>query len=566
MQAPEEQPMPVRNGAELLLDTLTAQNVEMIFGYPGGAVLPLYDAVYRQKFRHILVRHEQAAAHAAEGYAKATGKPGVVFVTSGPGATNAITGIADAMMDSIPLVVFTGQVGTQAIGSDAFQEADILSMTASITKNNYQVHDVRDLPRIINEAFYVASTGRKGPVLIDLPKNIANQTTNAPFPEQVNLPQYQPAPTVDKHRVAQLMQALSQAHKPVLLVGNGVHAAAAQTEVQRFAQRYQVPVVATLLGLGVMPTNDPMFLGMGGMHGTYAANMALSECDLLINVGSRFDDRLATAPQRFAPHATIAHIDIDAAEMDKVIATTYQLVGDAKAVLKLMLRSSATRPEVSAWHQQLQEWQSQHPMHYQKSATEIKPQQVVELVGELTHGDAYVVTDVGQHQMWAAQYYPFKHQHQLITSGGLGTMGFGLPAAIGAKLAAPDKPVVLFIGDGGIQMTSEELEVIATYDLDIKIVLLNNHTLGMVRQWQDLFYDQRRSQTMFEHQPNFMKLAEAYGLAAHHLTDPQTVAADLAKVFAAPHAALIEVAIPALEPVMPMIAPGSANNEMMESD
>ncbi|MFD0897991.1 biosynthetic-type acetolactate synthase large subunit [Loigolactobacillus binensis] len=566
MQAPEEQAMPERNGAELLLDTLTAQNVEMIFGYPGGAVLPLYDAVYRQQFRHILVRHEQGAAHAAEGYAKATGKPGVVFVTSGPGATNAITGIADAMMDSAPIVVFTGQVGTGAIGSDAFQEADVLSMTASITKNNYQVHDVRDLPRIINEAFYVATTGRKGPVLIDLPKDIVNATTNAPLPAAVNLPQYRPTPEIDKRQVAALMAALSQAHKPLLLVGNGVHAAAAQTEVQRFAQRYQVPVVSTLLGLGVMPNASPLFLGMGGMHGVYTANIALSECDLLINVGSRFDDRLATAPQKFAPYATIAHIDIDAAELGKIIPATYPIEGDAKAVLQLMLRSSATKPEVSAWQQQLQQWQAAHPLSYEKGTAEIKPQQVVELVGELTHGDAYVVTDVGQHQMWAAQYYPFKHQHQLITSGGLGTMGFGIPAAIGTKLAAPDKQVVLFIGDGGIQMTSEELEVIAANDLDIKIVLLNNHMLGMVRQWQDLFYDRRRSATVFDHQPNFTKLAEAYGITAHHLTDPQTVAADLAAAFATTHAALIEVAIPELEPVMPMIAPGKPNNEMMERD
>ncbi|ANK60837.1 acetolactate synthase catalytic subunit [Loigolactobacillus backii] len=552
-----------QTGATVLLTALKKQNVNLLFGYPGGAVLPLYDALYQMKFQNILVRHEQGAVHAAEGYAKVTGKPGVVFVTSGPGATNAMTGLANAMSDSTPIVVFTGQVGVGAIGTDAFQEADVLSMTAPVTKNNYQVRRVADLPRIVAEAFRVATTGRKGPVVVDLPKSVTQEQVTELTDDQVHLTSYQAKRPLDQAAMDEMLLALRQASKPVILAGGGIGAAQASTELRKFSKDFQLPVVASLLGLGDMPTDEPLFLGMGGMHGTYTANMALTECDFLLCIGARFDDRLATAPKQFAPNAKIAHIDIDPAELGKVIAADYPIVADAKVALEYCLAQPMKPAHDQTWLQLLQQRKAAHPYSYQESSTELKPQRVIELVGRLTKGDATVVTDVGQHQMWTAQFYPFSRPQQLITSGGLGTMGFGLPAAIGAAFATPDKTVVLFVGDGGLQMTSEELDVLAAYDLNVKVILLNNGTLGMVRQWQDLFYEKRRSQTVFDHQPDFMKLAAAYGLRHLKVTSPVTVAAELERAFSSPHAMLIEADIPALEQVFPMIAPGKSNDQMI---
>ncbi|KRL01986.1 biosynthetic-type acetolactate synthase large subunit [Liquorilactobacillus capillatus] len=555
-------------GSDVLLETLGQQGVELVFGYPGGAVLPLYDAVYRQSFDNILVRHEQGAVHAAEGYAKATGKIGVVFVTSGPGATNAITGIADAMLDSIPLVVFTGQVGCAAIGKDAFQEVDILSITAPVTKQNYQVHDVKNLPKVIEEAFAVAVSGRSGPVVIDLPKNVASDSTSDKDDGKTDaLYSIQQEEKLDEAMLSSIHEALLQAKKPLVLAGGGVIAADAVPELREFVHEFNFPVVSTLVSLGVLPANDSLFLGMGGMHGTYQANMAFYECDFLLNIGSRFDDRLATNAAEFAPNARIAHIDIDESELGKVITTEFPVRADARKALDWLTSNAKTRTrqEHKEWLQQLTDWRQQHPQNYETNEKQIKPQAVIEEVGRLTAGDATIVTDVGQHQMWAAQYYPFKRPRQIITSGGLGTMGFGLPAAIGAKLAVPEKEVVLFVGDGGIQMTVEELDVIREYKLNIKIIILNNKALGMVRQWQDLFYEKRRSQTIFSGQPNFIKLAHAYGIKSVKLS-PKSWRKTLADVFAKNESALVEADIPELEQVYPMIAPGQPNQVMLGVD
>ena len=545
-------------GADLLLEELVRQKVKVVFGYPGGAVLPLYDAIYRNSFHNILVRHEQGAVHAAEGFAKATGEIGVVFVTSGPGATNVITGIADAKSDSVPLVVFTGQVATTVLGTDAFQEAKIIEITKPITKASLQVTTAKQLPEIISEAFRLAVNGRPGPVVVDLPKNVMTEfVSNSTSLSETSENSVKMSETVRE----KLVEQFQKARKPVLLIGGGILSANASQEVRRFVAKYQVPVVSTLLGLGIIPRDEELFLGMGGMHGTYAANMALAECDFLLNVGSRFDDRLATKPAEFAPKAWIAHLDIDPHELNKIITVDLAEVADAKSVFQELLRIDFKASSNDQWYAQLQEWKKRYPYHYQHQEGVIKPQELIEEVGKLTRSAAIVVTDVGQHQMWAAQYYPFCKPRQLITSGGLGTMGFGLPAAIGAKLANPKTPVVLFVGDGGFQMTLEELAVIKQYDLDLKIVLINNHALGMVRQWQDLFYEKRRSQTIFEKQPDFLGIAQAYEIESMKL-NPNNWKKALADAFSQKHCVLIEAPVPQLEEVTPMIAPGSPNHEM----
>ncbi|AUJ30915.1 biosynthetic-type acetolactate synthase large subunit [Liquorilactobacillus hordei] len=545
-------------GADLLLEELVRQKVKVVFGYPGGAVLPLYDAIYRNSFHNILVRHEQGAVHAAEGFAKATGEIGVVFVTSGPGATNVITGIADAKSDSVPLVVFTGQVATTVLGTDSFQEAKIIEITKPITKASLQVTTAKQLPEIISEAFWLAVNGRPGPVVVDLPKNVMTEfVSNSTSLSETSENSVKMSETVRE----KLVEQFQKARKPVLLIGGGILSANASQEVRRFVAKYQVPVVSTLLGLGIIPRDEELFLGMGGMHGTYAANMALAECDFLLNVGSRFDDRLATKPAEFAPKAWIAHLDIDPHELNKIITVDLAEVADAKSVFQELLRIDFKEKSNDQWHVQLQDWKKRYPYHYQHQEGVIKPQELIEEVGKLTRSAAIVVTDVGQHQMWAAQYYPFCKPRQLITSGGLGTMGFGLPAAIGAKLANPKTPVVLFVGDGGFQMTLEELAVIKQYDLDLKIVLINNHALGMVRQWQDLFYEKRRSQTIFEKQPDFLGIAQAYEIESMKL-NPNNWKKALADAFSQKHCVLIEAPVPQLEEVTPMIAPGSPNHEM----
>ncbi|MEI5993070.1 biosynthetic-type acetolactate synthase large subunit [Candidatus Enterococcus mansonii] len=562
-----EQQKNMKNGSRILIDALLKQQVEMIFGYPGGAVLPLYDALYDGDIPHILTRHEQGAVHAAEGYAKATGKPGVVIVTSGPGATNAITGIADAMSDSIPMVVFTGQVVTDGIGKDAFQEADVIGLTMPITKNNYQVRETKELPRIIEEAFHIATTGRKGPVVIDLPKDMTIMEADADIEVRLNLPSYQPTLKPNKLQVKKLMDALAVAKKPLVLVGAGVLHADAGKELVTFINKYQVPALSTLLGLGAVPTENELFLGMGGMHGSFAANMALTDCDFLINIGSRFDDRLASAPKEFAPNAVVAHIDIDPAEIGKTIDTHIPIVADAKETLKEMLKLDTACADCTEWKKLNLSRKKRHPFKYDKDQkAEIKPQKVVEFIGELTNGEAIVATDVGQHQMWAAQFYPFKNEKQLVTSGGLGTMGYGVPAAIGAKLGCPDKEVVLFVGDGGFQMTNQELAILNEYNIPIKIVILNNQSLGMVRQWQESFFSGRRSESVFTSQPDFVKMAEAYYIKGIRIDDPATVEAELTEAFKETGPLLIEVMVSPTEHVLPMVPAGKANYQMLGVD
>ncbi|MBO0423224.1 acetolactate synthase, large subunit, biosynthetic type [Enterococcus plantarum] len=562
-----EEQRKMKNGSRILIDALQKQEVEMIFGYPGGAVLPLYDALYDRDIPHILTRHEQGAVHAAEGYAKATGKPGVVIVTSGPGATNAITGIADAMSDSIPMVVFTGQVVTDGIGKDAFQEADVIGLTMPITKNNYQVRETKELPRIIEEAFHIATTGRKGPVVIDLPKDMTIMEADAEIEVNLNLPSYQPTVKPNKLQVKKLMEALAVAKKPLILVGAGVLHADAGKELVEFINKYQVPALCTLLGLGAVPTENELFLGMGGMHGSFAANMALTDCDLLINLGSRFDDRLASAPKEFASNAVIAHVDIDPAEIGKIIETQIPIVADAKETLKEMLKIEVESADCTEWRKLNLSRKKLHPFKYDKEQkAEIKPQKVIEFIGELTNGEAIVATDVGQHQMWAAQFYPFKNEKQLITSGGLGTMGYGVPAAIGAKLGCPDKEVVLFVGDGGFQMTNQELAILTIYNIPIKIVILNNQSLGMVRQWQESFFNERRSESVFTSQPDFVKMAEAYHIKGLRIEDPKTLEAELTEAFKETGPLLIEVMVSPTEHVLPMVPAGKANYQMLGVD
>lgn len=552
-----------RSGSFLVLETLHKLGIDLIFGYPGGAVLPLYDAIYQfDKIQHVLARHEQGAVHEAEGYAKSSGKIGVALVTSGPGATNAITGIADAMGDSVPILVFTGQVATRGIGKDAFQEADVLGMTMPITKYNYQIRDTADIPRIITEAMHIATTGRPGPVVIDIPKDIQEKVVDYYNDPTVELPSYQPTIEPNGLQVKKILQELSQAKRPVILAGGGVNYADANKELIAFAERYRLPVVSTLLGLGAIPIEHDLSLGMGGMHGSYAANMAMNDADYIINVGARFDDRLTGNPTTYAPYATVAHIDIDPAEIGKVVKTAIPVVGDAKASLEALLRLEKVNTTYDEWTTQVLNNKRRAPFWYDEDKEFIKPQQTIELIGKLTKGDAIVVTDVGQHQMWAAQFYPYKHARQLVTSGGMGTMGFGIPAAIGAKLANPDREVIVFVGDGGFQMTNQELAILNGYGVPIKVVLINNHSLGMVRQWQESFYDERRSQSVFDAEPNFQLLAEAYGISHYSFDNPASLEEDL-QVILEDKPMLIEVHISKAEHVQPMVPAGKSNAEML---
>ncbi|CFE09021.1 acetolactate synthase large subunit [Streptococcus pneumoniae] len=551
-----------KTGSDLVLETLRDLGVDTIFGYPGGAVLPFYDAIYNFKgIRHILGRHEQGCLHEAEGYAKSTGKLGVAVVTSGPGATNAITGIADAMSDSVPLLVFTGQVARAGIGKDAFQEADIVGITMPITKYNYQVRETADIPRIITEAVHIATTGRPGPVVIDLPKDISALETDFIYSPEVNLPSYQPTLEPNDMQIKKILKQLSKAKKPVLLAGGGISYAEAATELNEFAERYQIPVVTSLLGQGTIATSHPLFLGMGGMHGSFAANIAMTEADFMISIGSRFDDRLTGNPKTFAKNAKVAHIDIDPAEIGKIISADIPVVGDAKKALQMLLAEPTVHNNTEKWIEKVTK-DKNHVRSYDKKERVVQPQAVIERIGELTNGDAIVVTDVGQHQMWTAQYYPYQNERQLVTSGGLGTMGFGIPAAIGAKIANPDKEVVLFVGDGGFQMTNQELAILNIYKVPIKVVMLNNHSLGMVRQWQESFYEGRTSESVFDTLPDFQLMAQAYGIKNYKFDNPETLAQDL-EVITEDVPMLIEVDISRKEQVLPMVPAGKSNHEML---
>ena len=551
-----------KTGSDLVLETLRDLGIDTIFGYPGGAVLPFYDAIYNFKgIRHILGRHEQGCLHEAEGYAKSTGKLGVAVVTSGPGATNAITGIADAMSDSVPLLVFTGQVARAGIGKDAFQEADIVGITMPITKYNYQVRETADIPRIITEAVHIATTGRPGPVVIDLPKDVSALETDFIYSPEVHLPSYQPTIEPNDMQIKKILKQLSKAKKPVLLAGGGISYAEASKELNEFAERYQIPVVTSLLGQGTIATSHPLFLGMGGMHGSFAANIAMTEADFMISIGCRFDDRLTGNPKTFAKNAKVAHIDIDPAEIGKIISADIPVVGDAKKALQMLLAEPTVHNNTEKWIDKVTK-DKNRVRSYDKKERVVQPQAVIERIGELTNGEAIVVTDVGQHQMWTAQYYPYQNERQLVTSGGLGTMGFGVPAAIGAKIANPEKEVVLFVGDGGFQMTNQELAILNIYKVPIKVVMLNNHSLGMVRQWQESFYEGRTSESVFDTLPDFQLMAQAYGIKNYKFDNPETIEKDL-EVILEDVPMFIEVDISRKEQVLPMVPAGKSNHEML---
>lgn len=552
------------NGALMLIEALKREKVEVIFGYPGGAVLPIYDKIYNSGLFHVLPRHEQGAIHAAEGYARVSGKPGVVIATSGPGATNLVTGIADAMIDSLPLVVFTGQVATSVIGSDAFQEADVLGITMPITKHSYQVRNPEELPGVIKEAFHIATTGRPGPVLIDIPKDVAGIEGTFEYDQPIDLPGYQPKVEPNYLQIRKLVEAVSRAKKPVILAGAGVLHGKASEELRQYVEQQQIPVAHTLLGLGGFPAKHPLFLGMAGMHGTYAANMALHQCDLLISIGARFDDRVTGNLNHFAKHAKVAHIDIDPAEIGKNIHTHIPVVGDSKLVLEELIKQDGKQADADEWKNQLDQWKEEYPLWYVENEAEgFKPQKLIEYIHQFTKGEAIVATDVGQHQMWAAQFYPFENADKWVTSGGLGTMGFGLPAAIGAQLADQEATVVAILGDGGFQMTLQELAVIRELNLPVKVIVLNNHSLGMVRQWQEIFYEERYSHSKFSDQPDFVKLSEAYGIKGIRISSDEEAKEKLEEALTSREPVFIDVNVARDEKVFPMVAPGKGLHEMV---
>ncbi|WP_139491640.1 biosynthetic-type acetolactate synthase large subunit [Brevibacillus dissolubilis] len=550
-------------GADMLLRCLLLEGVECVFGYPGGAVLPIYDSLYSSYLKHILTRHEQGAIHAADGYARATGKTGVCIATSGPGATNLVTGIATALMDSIPLVCITGNVAQSLIGTDAFQEANITGITMPITKHNYFVRDVRDLPRIVKEAFYIASTGRPGPVLIDIPKDVCNAVTPFTYPDSVSVRGYQPTLEPTDQDVEALAVALTQAKKPVILAGGGILAADATQDLLAFAEKTQIPVISTFMGLGNFPGQHELALGMPGMHGSYTANQAILQADLLIGLGARFDDRITMGrTKEFAPNATIVHVDIDPAELGKNVETALRIAGDVKSTLKKAL-PLVSRCDSEAWLQQLKDSQQQFPYSYQKIENILKPQEVIELLHQATEGEAIVTTDVGQHQMWVAQYYKFKHPRSLVSSGGLGTMGFGFPAAIGAQIAHPNRTVFAVAGDGGFQMTNQELAVVKQFNLPVKIAIVNNQVLGMVRQWQELFYENRYSEIDLSCSPDFVKLAEAYGVKGLRATNREEAEAIIKEALEHDGPVVMDFRVANHENVYPMVASGNTLDQMV---
>ncbi len=561
--------MSILTGAKIITAVLKEEGVDTIFGYPGGVVIDIFDELYRTDIKHILVRHEQGAAHAADGYARAKGSVGVCLVTSGPGATNTVSGLASAYMDSIPIVVLTGQVPTALIGNDAFQEVDIVGITRPCTKHNYLVKSTGDLARVLKQAFHIARSGRPGPVLVDLPKDVSQGKAKfEPLPE-VRMPSYNPTYKPNLKQVRRAIELIETAERPVIFSGGGVILSKASKELTRFAKKLNTPVTASLMGLGGFPGTDPLWLGMPGMHGTYRANMAIGACDLLIGIGVRFDDRVTGKVDTFAPHAKIIHIDIDPTSISKNIPVTVPIVGDCRKALsqlnKLLTEKKVrfTKKSRRLWLQQIEKWKSTTPLRYDQKGDVIKPQYVIEKLYELTKGEAIITTEVGQNQMWAAQYYHFDRPNRFITSGGLGCMGFGFPAAIGAQVACPDRLVVDVAGDGSFQMNIQELATAVQYQLPVKVVILNNRYLGMVRQWQQLFYERRYAATDMECAPDFARVAEAYGALGLKATKPREVVSVLKKGLESPKPAVMDFQVAREECVYPMVPAGASITEML---
>jgi acetolactate synthase-1/2/3 large subunit len=567
---PHESPLTMR-GARILCEALLREGVDIIFGYPGGAVLHIYDELHKMRgeLHHVLSRHEQGAIHMAEGFAKSTGKVGVALVTSGPGATNAVTGIANAFMDSTPLVVISGQVPRKMIGTDAFQEADTVGITRPCTKYNYLVKDVRDLTEVIKEAFYIAGSGRPGPVLVDIPKDVTAETTSFTYPDRISLPGYRPVVRGSLQQVKRAVERICVATRPVLYVGGGVIHSNGSEELLELAGRLSLPVTPTLMGLGCFPSGHRLSLGMLGMHGTYWANMAISDSDLIIAVGVRFDDRVTGALDKFAPNAEIIHVDIDPTSVSKNVRAQIPIVGDARSVVQQILdllpehACETSGDRLADWWRQIEAWKEHAPLTYNNSDRVIMPQYLIEELYRLTNGDAIIATDVGQHQMWVAQYYPFNGPRQSLTSGGLGTMGFGFPAALGAQIAFPDRQVIAFVGDGGFQMTAQELATAVQYKTNIKIVVMNNNYLGMVRQWQEIFYDRAYSHVNMQWLPDFVKLAEAYGAVGLRATRPDQLSSVLRRGLAAPGVVLMDILVSEEASVYPMVPAGAGLKEMV---
>ena len=559
----------MRIGAELFLDCLVREGVSHIFGFPGGVVLKLYDRLMDSDIKHILTRHEQAAAHAADGYSRSTGKVGVCLATSGPGATNLVTGIATAYMDSVPLIAFTGQVSTDLIGGDAFQEADIVGITRPITKHNFLVKDVADLARTIREAFHIARTGRPGPVLVDLPRDMLDATTRHVYPKTVEIRGYNPVYDGNPGQIRRAANLILNSTRPVIYAGGGVIISAASKELVQMAELINIPTTTTLMGLGGFPASHPLFLGMLGMHGTYAANMTISNSDLILAVGARFDDRVTGKIEEFAPNAKIIHIDIDPSAISKNVKVDIPIVGDAKNILKSLMAELKKHPDTKwkeitrEWMMEVNAWEKENPLKYEKSDDVLKPQYVVEEIYRLTRGDAIVTTDVGQNQMWTAQYYKFEKPRRLLSSGGLGTMGFGLPAAIGAQVGNPDSLVFAIAGDGSVQMNFQDLITAVQYELPVKVAILNNGYLGMVRQWQELFYDRRYSATDLEVSPDFVEVAKAYGAKGMEGNKPSDVEKIIKEAMNTAGPVVMNFRVNREENVYPMVPAGAGIKDML---
>jgi len=551
------------SGAQILIKSLIEEGVDTIFGYPGGAVLPIYDALYDSDLRHILTRHEQGAIHAADGYARATGRPGVCIATSGPGATNLVTGLANAYMDSVPLVAFTGQVVRSMLGRDAFQEADITGITQPITKHNYLVKDAADMAEIVHKAFHIATTGRPGPVLVDIPKDVSAEEVDYAKPGPISLRGYKPTVKGNITAVNRAAKAIMQSERPVIYAGGGVINASASEELKKLAELIVAPVTTTLMGLGAFPEDHPLSLGMLGMHGTKAANYAVCDCDLLIAIGARFDDRVTGKVESFAPEAKIIHIDVDPAEIGKNVRVDFPIVGDVKVVLNQLLERLEKKLP-GAWQDKVKQWKKEYPLRYDlKDGKAIKPQHVAKKIHEVTEGKAIIATEVGQNQMWAAQFYTYTRPRSFISSGGLGTMGYGFPAAIGAQVGCPKDIVFDIAGDGSIQMNIQELATAVYYELPVNVAILNNGYLGMVRQWQELFYNRRYSHTPIT-APDFVKLAEAYDAEGYRAEKPEDIEPVLKQAIESSKPVLIDFIVEPEENVMPMVPPGGEIKNMLD--